>query len=77
MSAKKTDDKTNKHLKLSIGSLLQERAMSRYEFAELTGMDYTTVGDLVNANYKRIGIDTLERICKALNVEVGDLFVWE
>ncbi len=66
-----------KHLKLNLRSLLDQHSLSITQFAEKTGMTYVTVHAIVNGKYKRIGLETLEKMCKALKCDIGDLFIWE
>ena len=77
MEPKKKTEKPEKHLKFKLLDVLEQSGMTRYEFAEKANLNYASVSDLVNEKYKRFGIETLEKICKALNVDVGDLFIWE
>lgn len=77
MDPKKKAGKPEKHLKWNFKPLFEKSEMTRAAFAAETGMDYTTVGDLINGNYRRVGLETLEKICITLNCDVGDLFVWE
>ena len=67
----------DKSLKFNFKAMLEKSEMSREQFAAAADIHYTTVGDLVNGNYKRFGIDLLEKICKTLNCDIADLFVWE
>ena len=61
------------HLKV----LLAERDMNLSDLAELAGLHYTTVrrfaGDVVTSIHK----DTLSKVCKALGVQPGDLFIYK
>jgi DNA-binding Xre family transcriptional regulator len=76
MTAKKIE-KPAKHLKMNIQALLDQKGWSISKLAEDTGLNYKTIHSIVRNKYSRIGLDTLEKICKALNVDAGDLFVWE
>ncbi len=68
---------TEKHLAFNIRPLLEKHSMNISQFAKKTGMNYATVHAIVNGKYKRIGLDTLEKMCKALKCDIGDLFIWE
>lgn len=66
-----------KHLVFNIRPLMEKQSLNIAQFAKKTGLNYATVHAIVNGKYKRIGLDTLEKMCKALKCEIGDLFIWE
>lgn len=43
------------------------------ELHELTGISRTIISDLLNGNKRSIRLDTIERLCKALDCEIGEL----
>ncbi|WP_077622035.1 helix-turn-helix domain-containing protein [Sediminibacillus massiliensis] len=43
------------------------------DLAEVTGISRTVLYDLSNGNKRSVRLDTLVRICKALDCEIGDL----
>jgi putative transcriptional regulator len=43
--------------------------------AEITDISPTVLYDLSNGNKRAVRLDTLVRICKALECEIGDLIV--
>ena len=51
--------------------------MNLSDLAELAGLHYTTVrrfaGDVVTSIHK----ETLEKVCKALGVQPGDIFIYK
>lgn len=70
-------DKHEKHLKINLKKLLEDKGMSVNDLAEKAGFSYVTILSMKNGKYKRIGLDTIERLCKALKCELTDLLVWE
>ena len=70
-------DKKEKTLKFRIREIIDEKEMSIAEFAEKADLHYNTALAIVSGKYKRIGLDTLSQMCRALKVEVSELFVWE
>lgn len=56
-----------------LSRLLAERRLSVAEFAVLAGMDYGTPYKFWTGKHRRFDIGTLDKLCKALNVGVGDL----
>lgn len=56
--------------------VLQARHMSRRTLARCTGLTVTTVCKLAQGTHQRLDLETLERVCAALQVQPGELFVW-
>ncbi len=56
-----------------LSRLLGERRMSVSELQRRTGLAYTTLHSLYHGRTDRIDLDTLDRICRALGVGVGDI----
>lgn len=57
--------------------LLAERKMRVADLIRGTGINKTTLHKLYNGELTRIDLDTIDRICTYLEIEVGDLFVIE
>ncbi|MHA3116560.1 XRE family transcriptional regulator [Acinetobacter sp. ANC 4635] len=57
--------------------LLAERKMRVADLIRGTGINKTTLHKLYNGELTRIDLDTIDRICDYLNVQVGDLFIFE
>lgn len=53
--------------------ILHERKMTQLELVKMTGLSQTTISALVSGKSKQIRYDTLDRICKALEVTPGDV----
>lgn len=53
--------------------ILHERKITQSELAKMTGLSQTTISALVSGKSKQIRYDTLDRICKALEVTPGDI----
>ena len=51
--------------------LLIDRGMNKTDLREMTGLSQSTIAKLVNG--ENVNVEVLERICKALNCEVGDV----
>ncbi|MBA2878006.1 putative transcriptional regulator [Anoxybacillus kamchatkensis] len=45
------------------------------ELHEMTGISRTVISDLLNGNKRAIRLDTIARLCEALNCSIGDLIV--
>lgn len=57
--------------------LLAERKMRVADLIRGTGINKTTLHKLYNGEQTRIDLETIDRICNYLQVQVGELFVVE
>jgi putative transcriptional regulator len=66
-------------IKWRLKAVMADREMNYKQLAELTGLHPITVNRLVNTYEApdRIHKDTLDKFCKALNCQVGDLMRYE
>ena len=60
-------------IRICLQELLAERKVSRYELAKRTGIQYQIIDNYFKNKVKRYDSSVLERICIALNCEVGDI----
>ena len=60
-----------------LAAMLAERGMSRRELARQSGLNLATICKLANADHRMIHIQTLERVCAALQMQPAELLVWE
>ena len=67
----------NKMLQFNVQSLLDREGKTRYWLVKQMGTDYATVNKICDNASKSVRIDTLERLMKALDCEVQDLFTEE
>lgn len=56
-----------------LSRLLGERRMSIAELQRQTGLSYVTLHGLYSDKTTRVDFETLNRICKALDVQPGDI----
>lgn len=56
--------------------LLAERRMKVADLIRMTGISKSTVHKIYNEQTSRIDFETMDKICEALNVGVGDLFTY-
>lgn len=61
-------------IEVRIEQLLDERGQTFYWLAKQTGIGYTSLWRLRHEEAKGISFDFLERICRALQCEPGELF---
>lgn len=62
-------------IKLQIGELAREQGLTIKALAERAGVAYNTAHALYTSRATRIDLDTLDRMCDALQVKPGDIFV--
>ncbi len=62
-------------IEVRIEQLLEERGKSFYWLAKETGIGYTSLWRLRHEEAKTISFNYLERICRALECEPGDLLI--
>ncbi len=60
-------------IKTNLSRILGERRIKQLELAKLTGLQYNTVNAIYHDKWKQIGRKTLEKICRVLDVAIGDL----
>ena len=61
-------------IKSKLKVMLAMREMTQAELAKRTGIRPPTVSAIATNNAKHIPIEVLDKICKELNCNVGDLF---
>ena len=57
--------------------LFENDEMSISQLSEETGITYSMVYDFANMRRRSVSFETLEAICKVLNVQPGDILQWE
>lgn len=66
---------TTKALKWRVAEILEARQMSTAEFAERSSLTYNQALALRRGSTTRVGLETLDRVCKALGCTPSDLFL--
>lgn len=61
---------------INIDVVLAMRKMSVTELSEKVGITMANISILKNGKAKAIKIDTLNKICKALKCQPGDILEW-
>lgn len=57
--------------------MLARRKMSLTELSEQVGITLANLSILKNGRAKAVKVETLDRICRALQCQPGDLLEWE
>lgn len=64
-------------IKSKIKVVLTDRDVTQVELAKRTGIRQPTISALCLNQAKHIPIDALDKICRELNCQPGDLFIYE
>jgi len=63
-------------IKSNLAVLLAERKMRVADLVKDTGINKSTLYKLYNDESVRIDFETIDKICSALNIQVGDLLIF-
>ncbi len=66
---------TKDMIKLRLTEILDERGVTMYWLWKQTGIRWATIWQMSKGDVARMNMDTLDRICEALDCEPGDLLV--
>ncbi len=61
---------------VNIDVMLAKRKMSVTELSKRVGLTMANISILKNGKAKAVRMETMNRLCKALNCQPGDLFEW-
>ena len=70
-------DVNKKMIKSELHKLLGARRMHITDLQRKTGLSYKTLHDLYHERTSRIDFNTIDLICRALDVEPGDLLKYQ
>jgi putative transcriptional regulator len=62
---------------INVDVMLARRKMSVTELSQKVGITMANISILKNGKAKAIKIDTLNKICKALDCQPGDILEWQ
>ena len=62
-------------IQLQVGVMAKKQGFTIKSLAERAGVAYNTAHSLYTGRATRIDLDTLERLCQALDAEPGDLLI--
>ena len=64
-------------IKVHLGRLLGKKRMTMAALQRRTGLDKNTISRLYHGKTESISFTTLDRICRAMECEVGDVLEYE
>jgi putative transcriptional regulator len=62
-------------IKCRVAEILEKSDRTPYWLAKEAGIRYATIWQMVNGEIARLNLETLDRICEALECQPGDLLV--
>ena len=63
-------------IQLKIKQIIQNKGKTAYWLDKKTGISTNNKGKIFNGETKNIRLDTREKLCKALECEIEDLFLF-
>ena len=60
---------------VDIKTIMNSKGISQNILSKITGLSINTVRSYYHSNIKRIDLDVISRICKALDCEIKDIIV--
>ncbi|OOS08360.1 putative transcriptional regulator [Moraxella cuniculi DSM 21768] len=63
-------------IKSNLPILLAERRLKVADLIRMTNISKSTMHKIYNDQTTRIDFETIDKICEALNIQVGDIFVY-
>ena len=64
-------------IRICLDTLLSSLAVSRYELAKRTGIQYQIIDNYYKNRVKRYDSYVLDRICDALDCQIGDIIEYK
>lgn len=64
-------------IRITLDVLLERKAISRYELAKRTGIQYQIIDNYYKNRVKRYDGYVLERICEALDCTISDILEYK
>lgn len=75
--AKESGEKGDAMIIIHIDVMLAKKKMSVTELAEQVGITMANISILKNGKAKAIKLETLNKICQALDCQPGDILEWK
>lgn len=64
-------------IKFKLDTLLEQKNITRYKLSKLTGTDNNTLAKIYNNNSTQVKLETLDKICNALECDLHDLISYQ
>ena len=56
--------------------IMNQKQISLRELSRLTGITYTIIRDVYHSKRRSVQLDVLDKICKTLGVQPGDIYLY-
>lgn len=63
-------------VRLRVPEIMMERNITVADLARMTGLTYNSASSISRGHYDRIGMETIEALCRGLGVTPGELFAY-
>lgn len=64
-------------MKINIKQILADQEKTQYWLSKTTGISTNNIGKICNEKTSSIHLDTIEKICQALNCTPNDIFIFD
>jgi putative transcriptional regulator len=64
-------------IQIKLKDILTEKGISQRELARMMGIRHPTINHLCSDDVDRVYLETLERICEVLHIDISQLIVLE
>lgn len=64
-------------IKFTLDELLKNRDKTRYWLSKQTNIDNNTLGKIYNNTSSKVNLETLDKICIALDCDISELITYE
>lgn len=64
-------------VRIKLGQLLDRRDITQRALSRLTGIRHVSINEMCNNQTQRLPLDSLAKICEALNCEITDVLELE
>lgn len=64
-------------IRVRLTEVLSDKGISQRELARITGLRPNTINHLCSGEVDRIYLETLEKVCKALDVKIEEVLILE
>ena len=61
-------------IKCNLSRILGEKRITRFDLSKQSGISMYTLAQLYHDKWKGVSRDTMDSLCKVLEVQLGDLF---
>ena len=64
----------NQAVSQRLSELLAAKGMTQYQLYMKSGVQKSTIGNIINCTYKTVQLRIIHELCQGLGIELGDFF---